>query len=59
MAVGLFNCFADSVLDPVIRLDGAYSAVRFVGCNGTLCGDTVMLDTPIGAYAFAAFEVEK
>ena len=58
MAVGLFNCFADSVLDPVIKLDGTYSRVRFVGCNGTLCGDTVTLDAPIGAFAFAAFEVE-
>lgn len=59
MAVGLFNCFADSVLDPVITLDGVYSKVRFVGCSGALNGDTVVLDAPVGAFSFVAFEVEK
>jgi hypothetical protein len=59
MAVGLFNCFADSVLDPTVKLDGAYRKVRFVGCTGRLEGDTVYLDAPIPAFEFAAFEVEQ
>jgi len=59
MAVGLFNCFADSVLEPKVKLDGEYRGVRFVGCNGRLEGDTVYLDSPLPAYEFAAFEVEK
>ena len=33
MAVGMFNCFADAVLDPVIRLDRPYRSVKFVGCS--------------------------
>ena len=59
MAVGLFNCFDDSVLEPVVKLDGEYRQVRFVGCNGRLEGDTVYLDAPLPAFEFAAFEVEK
>ena len=58
MAVGLFNCFADSVLEPTVKLDGEYRKVRFVGCNGRLEGDTVYLDAPLSAFDFAAFEVE-
>ena len=57
MAVGLFNCFADSVLEPVIRLDRAYRSIRFVGCSGRLEGDTIYLDQPIRAFEYAAFEV--
>ncbi len=57
MAVALFNFFADSVDEPVIRLDRAYANIRFLGCSGKLEGDTVVLDAPIYAYTFAAFEV--
>lgn len=59
LAVGLFNCSADSILEPVIRLDGDYHSLRTVGCHGTLCGDTVHLDAPIPAFEFAAFEVAR
>ncbi len=59
MSVGLFNCYADSVLDPVIKLDGTYTKIRFVGCSGKLCGDTVTLDDQINAFEFAAFELER
>ena len=57
MAVGLFNFFADSVEEPVIRLGRAYTGVRFLNCSGKLQGDKVLLDAPLNAYAFAAFEV--
>jgi hypothetical protein len=59
MAVGLFNCFADSVLEPTVKLDGEYQSIRFVGCSGRLEGDTVYLDAPLPAFEFAAFEVGK
>ena len=59
MAVGMFNCFADAVLDPVIRLDRPYRSVKFVGCSGRLEGDCVYLDAPIAAFDFVAFEVEE
>ncbi len=57
MAVALFNFFADSVDEPVIRLDRAYANIRFLGCSGKLKGDAVVLDAPLYAYTFAAFEV--
>lgn len=57
LAVGLFNCFADSILQPVITLDRNYSSIRFVGCDGRLEGDQVYLNSPLHAFEFAAFEV--
>ncbi len=57
MAVALFNFFADSVDEPVIKLDKKYTNIRFINCNGKLEGDTVTLSSPIYAYTFAAFEV--
>lgn len=59
MAVGLFNCFADSILEPVIHLDRPYKSATFVGCNGRIEGDTVYLDAPLPAFEFAAFEVKE
>lgn len=57
LSVGLFNCFADSVLNPEIRLWKNYRSIEFLNCSGTLCGDRVVLDAPIGAFDFIAFEV--
>ena len=59
MAVGLFNCYADSVLDPVVTLDREYSRVRFIGnMQGRIEGNKVILDRDIPAFEFTAFEVE-
>ena len=55
----LLNCFEDRVLSPVIRLDRAYGAARFVGCSGTLDGHRILLDAPLPAYSFAAVEVSE
>lgn len=57
-SVGLFNCYADSILYPTVKLDKSYSEIRFVNCVGRLDGDTVYLDKPLGAFEFAAFEVK-
>lgn len=57
MAVALFNFFADSVDEPIIKLDKQYKNIRFINCNGELNGDTVSLNSPLYAYTFAAFEV--
>ena len=60
MAVGLFNCYADSVIDPLIILDGEYSKISFAGeVHGHVVGDKVYLDGDIPAFEFVAFEVEK
>lgn len=58
MTVGLWNFFADPVLEPKIQLDGVYQKIRFLNCEGTLDGDTVTL-SEIAPYGFVAFEVEK
>ncbi len=57
MSVGLFNCFADSIIEPVITLDKPYKNIRFINCSGRIEGDTVYLDDQIYAFEFAAFEV--
>ncbi len=57
LAVALINLFADSVDDAEIKLDRAYTSVRFLNCSGRLDGDTVFLDQPVHAYTVAAFEV--
>ncbi len=58
MSVALFNVFEDEILSPEIVLDGAYSSVRFVNCEGVLNGDRITL-TDISPFGFAAFEVKK
>ena len=58
MTVGLWNFFADPVLEPTVKLDGTYRQIRFLNCEGALVGDTVTLSA-LPAYGFAAFEVEK
>jgi len=57
MAVGLWNFFDDTVMDGEVKLDKAYSSIRFVNCSGRLEGDTVYLDD-ITPFAFAGFEVK-
>lgn len=58
MAIGLFNCFADSAIEPVVELDSEYSAAEFINCTGTLKGDKVIL-SDIPAFSFAAVAVRK
>jgi hypothetical protein len=59
MAVGLFNCYADGILRPTVKLDRAYKSIRFLNTSGTLEGDTVKLSQPLPAFSFAAFEVTE
>ena len=56
LAIGLFNCYADDVLSPVMALDRAYTSARFVGCEGRLKGDRLIL-SDIPAYKSVAIEV--
>lgn len=58
MTVGLFNCFADEVYMPKIRLDEKYRDIDFALCTGTLDGDAVTLST-IPPFGYAAFRVIK
>ena len=57
MAVGLWNIFADKVLDPVTILDKAYKSIEFANCSGRIEGNKVYL-SDIEAFGFAFFEVK-
>ena len=59
MAVAIFNMYADTIEVPVIKLDSEYSSIRFLNCSGSLDRDRVILNTPIHAYTFVAFEVMR
>ena len=57
MAVAIFNMYADSIDEPIIKLDRTYSSIRFLNCSGRLEADRVVLNEPIYGYTFVAFEV--
>jgi len=57
MAIAMFNCFADSVLTPVIELDKEYTEIQYINCNGNMEGDKVYLDE-IAPFAFAGIVVK-
>lgn len=57
LGVALFNVYLDDVPAPTIKLDRAYTDVRFLNCTGRLEGDTVYL-SDIPPYGVAAFEVQ-
>ena len=57
MSVALFNMHQDYVINPTVKLDKTYSAVRFVCAEGELVGDEVRFKTDIAAYGHAFFEV--
>ena len=58
-AVGLWNCFADEIIAPVVTLDRAYNEVRFIGgASGHIEGNRVIFDSDIPAHSFAGFVVK-
>ena len=57
LAVGLWNFFADTAIEPVVELGKEYSEIEFVNCNGRLEGDNVYL-TDISPFGFVFFEVK-
>ena len=50
--VGLWNMFADSVLDGVVELDAPVGSVEFFNCTGRKDGDCIVIDE-IPPFAFA------
>lgn len=57
MAVGIWNFFADSVINPQIILDDEYAGIDFYNCAGTLKENVVYLDDELAPYSFAFFTV--
>lgn len=56
LAVGLWNFFDDTAIEPVVELGKEYAEIQFTNCNGRLEKDKVYLED-IVPYAFACFEV--
>ncbi len=56
MAVGLWNFFADTVMEPVVELETPFRDIRFINCSGKMEKDKVCL-SDIDPFAFAGFEV--
>ncbi len=59
LSVGMWNFFADSVINPKIMLSKEYKTVEFYNCGGELLGDTVELDGEIPAFGCVFFTVSK
>ena len=58
MAVGLFNIFADEIINPEIILDKEYSEIECINCTGKIEGNKVTL-TDILPFSFAGFNIKK
>ena len=56
-SVALFNCFADPVLHPTVKLDKSYAHIECMNCTASLDGDTVTLTSRLHAYSAVAFRV--
>ena len=59
LAVALFNCFADPVLHPVIRLDDKYSCIECLNCEAEMLDDCVILKSQLHGYSTCAFKVYR
>ncbi len=58
LAVGLWNCSADPVLEPAVRLAKAATAVKGIGCEAVLRKGAVCPGQVIPPYSFVGFEAE-
>lgn len=58
LVIGLWNIFPDMVFDREICLNRAYAKAEFIGCNGSLHGDRIVLDS-LAAYDFCAIVLEE
>jgi len=56
-AVGLWNFFADEVINTKIELDKEYSSVEFINCKGELLGNILQI-SEMKPFSFAAFKVK-
>ena len=59
MSIALFNCFADSLTNPVVELGDEYGEVECIGCQAVLEGNKLILTEKLHAYSSAAFRVCK
>ncbi len=52
LAIGLWNIFADEILNPVVDLGKEYTDAEFINCSGTLKGDKIEL-SEMAPFSFA------
>ena len=57
-AIGLWNIFADSVLNGVVELDAPAAKVEFFNCTGRVEGDRVIIDE-IAPFSFSGITVSN
>lgn len=57
LAVGLWNLFDDKIESAEIKVEKAFSDVRFVNCKGHAENGTIVLDSTLYPYEFAGFEL--
>ena len=57
MSVGLFNCFADALAEPVVYLDGDYNRIECLNCEAVLEGNKITLTSKLHGFCAAAFRV--
>ena len=59
LTVGVFNCFADYVLNLKVNLDQEYKAIKSIVGDARLDKDTVTICGKLPAFSYAVFTVEK
>ena len=59
LAVAIFNCFADALVNPVIVLDGEYGEIECVGCNARLEGNKAVLTSKLYGFSSAMIRVKN
>ena len=59
MTIGLWNFFADSVLNGKIELDEKYKSADFYNCKGAIKDDKIILEEELLPYSFAFITVYK
>lgn len=59
LTVGLWNIFADEILNPVITADDEYKSIDAYKCSGKIVKNKVRLDSGIAPYSFVCFTLEK
>lgn len=59
MSVGVFNCFADPLTNPVIMLGEKYSRIECLNCEAMLDGNKVTITNKLHAFSAAVFRLYK
>ena len=59
LAIGLWNFFEDSILQPTIHLSETFREAAFFGCRGQLSGRELRLEGEISPYTFAGIELRN